>query len=67
MKLNNYLNNQIKHIKFYSNYFKYLTHFKQLFKKYCLIFLDINFYMEYSLNNEKRVINIYFKGVLKWK
>ena len=43
MYLNNYLNNQIKHIKFYFNYFKYLAYFKQLFKNFCLIFLDINF------------------------
>ena len=43
MYLNNYLNNQIKPIKFYSNYFKYLTNFKQLFKNYCLNFVDNNF------------------------
>ena len=53
MYLNNYLNNQIKPIKFYFNYFKYLTNFKQLFKNNCLIFVDINFYMNYILNNEK--------------
>ena len=54
MYLNNSLNNYNKHIKFYFNYFKYLTNFKQIFKNYCLIFVDINFYLDYSLNNEKK-------------
>lgn len=43
MYLNKKLNNQLKQVKFYFNYFKYLTYFKQLFKKYCLILLDIKF------------------------
>ena len=29
--------------KIYFSYFKYLTNFKQIFKNFCLIFLDINF------------------------
>ena len=65
MYLNNYLNNYIKHIKFYSNYFKYLTYFKQLFKIFCLIFIDINFYLDYILNNEKKSCLIFILKELK--